>query len=354
MHGRITGQKITRGSHLFVSPTSLGSLRLLLDSRAASTRTHTMPGSSVFEPEPARSEDGDAHAHGEPDGEDELPVKRRRLTQADVPPLPARLGKNATDAEKAARTALMKERRRVQMRLQEQDRGARDRADRARPEGEAERVRRALGRLKAEADTSLLPTAKTFPDLWALTNEFVFGPLTTPQGYRRRMEKVDAAWERFLGRAMPVTGMLIVDDDQRFVNPAALPHCSLSPLVNPSRRPSGVRFPRRIFKLHVRWSPRPRRPALERMGGRHCPGAGQVRQGQAHAGHEAPLVRKCAHGLAGRGLGQGMGVLHQRHHQRRTEKKVRICARSDRILRRWLSSVAEHRGVCACVSVGNS
>ena len=168
-------------------------------------------------PEADHAEERDVHMQGESEGEDERPVQRPRLTEADVPPLPKRLGKNATEAEKAARAAVMKERRRVQKQLNEQGRA------RVRPEAEAERVRRALHRLKAAADRSLLPTATTFYELWALTEEFVNGPPTTPQGMFRRQEKVDAAWERFLGRKMPVAGKLISDEDARFVRPAALP-----------------------------------------------------------------------------------------------------------------------------------
>ena len=134
-------------------------------------------------PEADHAEERDVHMQGESEGEDEQPVQRPRLTEADVPPLPKRLGKNATEAEKAARAAVMKERRRVQKQLNEQDRAPRaprDRADRVRPAAEAERVRRALQRLKAAEDRSLLPTTTTFDELWALTEEFTCGPLTTP------------------------------------------------------------------------------------------------------------------------------------------------------------------------------
>ena len=42
---------------------------------------------------------------------------KRALTEADLPPLPPQLGSTATASEKAARAAIMQERRRVQKQL---------------------------------------------------------------------------------------------------------------------------------------------------------------------------------------------------------------------------------------------
>ena len=159
--------------------------------------------------------------------EDGQPVRKRRLlTEADVPPLPSLLPKNATEAEKADRKRKVAERRKVKKQLQEQQRGPRDRADRVRPDAEAERVRRAVQRLEADAGSRpLLPTKNTFSELWALTESFHSGPPTTAQGRLLRQEKVDAAWERLLGRKMPMTGVLVSEEDGRFVCALPPPPC---------------------------------------------------------------------------------------------------------------------------------
>ena len=87
------------------------------------------------------------------------PEERRVLTEADVPPKPPPLGKPpclsaySTTAEFALavtahaelekqRKAQMKERRRVQMALQEQKRAKRDRSQRSRPSDDGERATR--------------------------------------------------------------------------------------------------------------------------------------------------------------------------------------------------------------------
>ena len=114
---------------------------------------------------PSQNRKPPVDADGEP-SQDEQSVKRPRLTESDVPPLPAKLGKNATDAEKGARAEQMKARRHVQMQLQEKNRAARDRVDRVRPFAEEESRRRAAQRLLASASRSLRPLAATFTTLF--------------------------------------------------------------------------------------------------------------------------------------------------------------------------------------------
>ena len=92
--------------------------------------------------------------------------RKRAVSQADLPPLPPQLGSSASASEKAARALIMKERRRVQMQLQEQGRAQRDRSDRVR---NAESERRVAQRLFNEARSVPLPqmTPRMFESLWS-------------------------------------------------------------------------------------------------------------------------------------------------------------------------------------------
>ena len=92
--------------------------------------------------------------------------RKRAVSEADLPLLPPRLCRNASASEKAARALIMKERRRLQMQLQEQMRAKRDRNDRTRSH---DSERRATQRLLNEARSYPLPqiTPRMFESLWS-------------------------------------------------------------------------------------------------------------------------------------------------------------------------------------------
>ena len=92
--------------------------------------------------------------------------RKRAVSEADLPLLPPRLCRHASASEKAARALIMKERRRLQMQLQEQMRAKRDRNDRTRSH---DSERRATQRLLNEARSYPLPqiTPRMFESLWS-------------------------------------------------------------------------------------------------------------------------------------------------------------------------------------------
>ena len=127
--------------------------------------------------------------------------RKRKFTEADLPPRPPQLGSTATASEKALRAAIMQERRRVQKQLQEQKRGARDRSCRKR---DADSERRVVQRLLSEARSRPLPqvTPHIFESLW-----------------RHRSSHAAACWNEVLQRPMPAsaTHSRKHDDDERVV-----------------------------------------------------------------------------------------------------------------------------------------
>ena len=70
--------------------------------------------------------------------------RKREVSEADLPPLPPQFSSNASASEKSARALIMKERRRVQMQLQEQGRAKRDRSELARETPKASAVPRSV------------------------------------------------------------------------------------------------------------------------------------------------------------------------------------------------------------------
>ena len=128
--------------------------------------------------------------------------RKRALTEADLPPLPPQLGSTATASEKAARAAIMQERRRVQKQLQEQGRGDRDRSGRKR---DADSERRVVQRLLNEARSVPLPrvTPRMFESLWRHSSSHAAA----------------AGWNEVLQRPLPAsaTHSRMYDDDERVV-----------------------------------------------------------------------------------------------------------------------------------------
>mgnify|MGYP001189993620 FL=1 len=93
-----------------------------------------------------------------------MPPSRKELTEADVPDKPPKLGKDATAEEKAAREAIMKQRRKLLEQLR--DRG-RDRSQRGRPPVEVATTHRELLRaLKAPQVALAAVQAAVVPITW--------------------------------------------------------------------------------------------------------------------------------------------------------------------------------------------
>ena len=131
-------------------------------------------------------------------------------TEADVPPLPPMLRKDASESEKAQRLALVRKRQQMQKALHEQRRGSRNRRDRARPASESvaninRNARRAAVHLFNKARHHSLPriTPGTYSELVALTTDVLAVEEehgVCSQAKHRAAEPLRHAWERVMQR----------------------------------------------------------------------------------------------------------------------------------------------------------